>query len=236
MLYSKKSLEDIEKYLKILVDVLESAPDALEDYRQKFEDLLLEIDDYKAEEDSDEISGEEENSQMYGQKRPFRGEEPVFEAIPKLKQRKTATSRRTDIIVDGIDEGKDKTFRGFTLRMITTLRSFFKENLRHFSTQVWYEIVYFCSSGRLYKAFFPPTRLVTQAAIENPQYFVGHFSLECQSDTTVMYNLHLECGRLINLYDWFIAFKSVVDPDKKEDTKTLQCVSLFQFLKRRRKA
>ena len=225
MSYSKKSLEDIEKYLGILVEVLESAPDAMEVYRQKFQDLLLEIDDYKAEEDSDESSEEDaEDSTMYGQKRPFREDEPMFEAIPKLKQRKTATSRRTDIIVDGIDEGKDKTFRGFTLRVMTTLRSFFNDHLRHFSTQVWYEVVYFRSAGRLYKAFFPSTRLVTQTAIEHPQHFLGSSSMERERDTTVMYKLHLECGRLINLYDWFIAFKSVVDPDKKEDTKALQWV------------
>lgn len=32
-------------------------------------------------------------------------------------------------------------------------------------------------------------------------------------DVCVAYKLHLECPRLINLYDWCQAFSAVVDPD-----------------------
>lgn len=47
------------------------------------------------------------------------------------------------------------------------------------------------------------------------------------SDVCVAYKLHLECGRLINLYDWLQAFLSVVDPEeeatgKKKIDKQLQ--------------
>ena len=33
-------------------------------------------------------------------------------------------------------------------------------------------------------------------------------------DLSVAYKLHLECGRLINLYDWLQAFIAIVDPEE----------------------
>ena len=39
-------------------------------------------------------------------------------------------------------------------------------------------------------------------------------------DVSVVYKLHLECGRLINLYDWLQAFIAVVDPEEAEKYST----------------
>ncbi|XP_073813440.1 origin recognition complex subunit 3 [Musca autumnalis] len=63
-------------------------------------------------------------------------------------------------------------------------------------------------------------RAALHMALNNP-----HFYLQCKCcnlrentqllpslpDISVMYKLHLECGRMINLYDWLQAFRSVVD-------------------------
>lgn len=41
-------------------------------------------------------------------------------------------------------------------------------------------------------------------------------------DICIAYKLHLECGKLINLYDWLQAFLSIVDTSREEledDTK-----------------
>ena len=35
-------------------------------------------------------------------------------------------------------------------------------------------------------------------------------------DVCIVYQLHLECGRLINLFDWLCSFVSVVDPAAAE--------------------
>ena len=35
-------------------------------------------------------------------------------------------------------------------------------------------------------------------------------------DLCIVYQLHLECGRLINLFDWLCSFVSVVDPAATE--------------------
>lgn len=36
-------------------------------------------------------------------------------------------------------------------------------------------------------------------------------------DICIAYKLHLECGKLINLYDWLQAFLSIVDPTEHDD-------------------
>lgn len=35
-------------------------------------------------------------------------------------------------------------------------------------------------------------------------------------DICIVYQLHLECGRLINLFDWLCSFVAVVDPKAAE--------------------
>lgn len=43
-------------------------------------------------------------------------------------------------------------------------------------------------------------------------------------DICIVYKLHQECGKLINLYDWLQAFLSLVDPrelDEKDVTKMI---------------
>ena len=35
-------------------------------------------------------------------------------------------------------------------------------------------------------------------------------------DVCIAYQLHLECGRLINLFDWLCSFVAVVDPQVAE--------------------
>lgn len=36
-------------------------------------------------------------------------------------------------------------------------------------------------------------------------------------DLSIAYKLHLECGKLINLYDWLQAFLTIVDPIDDDD-------------------
>lgn len=36
-------------------------------------------------------------------------------------------------------------------------------------------------------------------------------------DLSIVYKLHLECGKLINLYDWLQAFLTIVDPIECSD-------------------
>ncbi|XP_043231579.1 origin recognition complex subunit 3-like [Amphibalanus amphitrite] len=52
-------------------------------------------------------------------------------------------------------------------------------------------------------------------------------------DLCIVYKLHLECGRLINLFDWMQAFRAVVgasDDDQTIQARFAHCVAELQFL------
>lgn len=40
-------------------------------------------------------------------------------------------------------------------------------------------------------------------------------------DISIIYKLHLECGKMINLYDWLQAYLSIIDPisDDEDESK-----------------
>jgi origin recognition complex subunit 3 len=40
-------------------------------------------------------------------------------------------------------------------------------------------------------------------------------------DTSIVYRLHLECGQMINLYDLFTAFESIVEQEDPKPEKTV---------------
>lgn len=58
-------------------------------------------------------------------------------------------------------------------------------------------------------------------------------------DICVAYKLHLEGGKMINLYDWLQAFLSVVDPieadDDEEEKRVVQPQMQYPFLRDRSK-
>lgn len=98
-------------------------------------------------------------------------------------------------------------------------------------------------------------RVAIQTALSNPQHYLQCDC--CQTDIgtvqdtlpdiCIAYRLHLECGRLINLYDWFQAFTAVLEPlieneslkcspkkkqkmDEQLHARFIQAVSELQFL------
>src|SRR5689334_17166663 len=75
---------------------------------------------------------------------------------------------------------------------------------------------------RLTQAFNAQPRETLQTALGQPSHYIrcdccledqGAVDeiLPTQNDTCILYKLYLEFGRLINLYDWFVAFKHVLD-------------------------
>jgi origin recognition complex subunit 3 len=85
-------------------------------------------------------------------------------------------------------------------------------------------MVYFEDKSRMIrKSFRSEPRAVIQSALENPSIYLG---CECCStdqlnpqmcDITILYRLYLECGRLINLQDWYEAFKSILEDENIEN-------------------
>ena len=142
----------------------------------------------------------------------------VLDQLPNTKRRKTAVSKRT-ALVSALDSVQDSCVQALIKKIVLTLDSFFTQYLKHYTTVLWHEIVYFSNYGRIQKAFNPSTRLVIHSAITSPGHFLGTSD---SFDITILYKLYLECGRLINLYDWFIAFKSVIDPESQLSERQVQ--------------
>lgn len=83
-----------------------------------------------------------------------------------------------------------------------------------------HELFVFSDISTVRRNIIGAPRAALHMALNNP-----HFYLQCKCcglrehsqllatlpDISVMYKLHLECGRMINLYDWLQAFRSLVD-------------------------
>ncbi|KAJ2882670.1 Origin recognition complex subunit 3, partial [Coemansia asiatica] len=101
-----------------------------------------------------------------------------------------------------------------------------------------HEIFYYRHSLLLDTTFSPQPRAAVQAALGKTQYYINcdccksasqdsdglggdnqdsgedHRIVPTMNDTSIAYRLHQECGRMINLYDWFSAFSSVVEQEE----------------------
>jgi origin recognition complex subunit 3 len=72
------------------------------------------------------------------------------------------------------------------------------------------------------RAMNPAMRMITITGLADSPTYLFFGDTVHEEDVSILYKLHLECGRLINLYDWFVAFKSIVDPKETQESKTLQ--------------
>ncbi|CAH0556949.1 unnamed protein product [Brassicogethes aeneus] len=74
-------------------------------------------------------------------------------------------------------------------------------------------------------------RAAIHSALNNPHHYLQCNCCDfpetairsCMPDISIAYKLHLECGKLINLYDWLQAFVSIIDPydDDEDDAKRI---------------
>ncbi|XP_013392318.1 origin recognition complex subunit 3-like [Lingula anatina] len=111
-----------------------------------------------------------------------------------------------------------------------------------------YEIFYYDNLGEIRKHINGSPRIAVQTALSNPYHYLQNESLHCEAgaispslpDICIVYKLHLECGRLINLYDWLQAFATVIQGDTDDDqpkqlnkeiqARFIRAVSELQFL------
>ncbi|XP_066035674.1 origin recognition complex subunit 3 isoform X2 [Chamaea fasciata] len=81
-----------------------------------------------------------------------------------------------------------------------------------------HEIVYFNAATVLRGHLNAAPRTALHTALNNPHWYLKNQALKCDGggisnkapDICIVYKLHLECGRLINLVDWLEAFSTVV--------------------------
>ncbi|NXG56677.1 ORC3 protein, partial [Hemiprocne comata] len=81
-----------------------------------------------------------------------------------------------------------------------------------------HEIVYFNTASVLREHLNAAPRIALHTALNNPYSYLKNQALKSDGgsisnkapDICIVYKLHLECGRLINLVDWLEAFSTVV--------------------------
>ncbi|GAA6213479.1 origin recognition complex subunit 3 [Lates japonicus] len=127
-----------------------------------------------------------------------------------------------------------------------------KSHLSPPESQTLNEVCYYSSSATVRRHLNATPRTSIQAALSSPYYYLQNDNLKTEDgsvsnaapDICIAYKLHLECGRLINLYDWLEAYATVVsaaegnDPDsdnygKVDEVKHarfIQAVSELEFL------
>lgn len=127
-----------------------------------------------------------------------------------------------------------------------------KSHLPPPESQTLYEVCYYTSSATVRRHLNATPRTSIQAALSSPYYYLQNDSLKTEDGTVsnaapdicIAYKLHLECGRLINLYDWLEAYATVVsaaegnDPesenfgkvDEVKHARFIQAVSELEFL------
>ncbi|XP_052001804.1 origin recognition complex subunit 3 [Xyrauchen texanus] len=93
------------------------------------------------------------------------------------------------------------------------------------------EVCYYSSSGVLRQRLNAAPRMSIQAALSHPLYYLQKEALKTNAGTVsstapdicIIYKLHLECGRLINLYDWLEAFVTVISASEDKDQGSDEC-------------
>ncbi|XP_063954258.1 origin recognition complex subunit 3-like [Lytechinus pictus] len=114
-----------------------------------------------------------------------------------------------------------------------------------------HEVFYYNNVSEIRQRLNAPPRSAIQTALSNPNYYLQNSDCEkldegitsSLPDVCIVYKLHLECGRLVNLYDWLQAFITVIqgecdtgndDTSKKPDSvlqaRFIRAVSELQFL------
>lgn len=153
---------------------------------------------------------------------------------------------------DSLRSKKMSQFESLRNEAVALFDSLVRIHLSPPETQPLYEVHYYSSSAVLRRHLNATPRTSIQTALCNPFHYLQNDSLRTEEGTVskaapdicIVYKLHLECGRLINLYDWLEAYATVVsaaegkDPDSADYGKVdelkharfIQAVSELEFL------
>ncbi|XP_075058852.1 origin recognition complex subunit 3 [Mixophyes fleayi] len=120
-------------------------------------------------------------------------------------------------------------FESLRLEVVDFLDSCVRDYLAPPEVQLLYEVVYFGAANILRRHLNAVPRMALHTALNNPSSYLKSLENEgtlssAAPDICITYKLHLECGRLINLYDWLEAFATVVNAGEESDSDSLKQV------------
>lgn len=145
-------------------------------------------------------------------------QETTVERKLRFQERQRQISSRSDEL---------NAFEVLRNKLTDSLLLVFTEHLKCPGVLPLHEAFYFDQVTSLRQHLAPSPRAAVQTALSNPNWY---FRKKCREDATpnskmpgicTIYQLHLECGRLINLYDWLQSFITIMEPESadKEDAK-----------------
>ena len=112
-------------------------------------------------------------------------------------------------------------------RIMTFLHETMKKYLEDMPSKwVWHDIFYYDDINTIKKMLTGAPRNAIQLALKTPYQYLKVPELEAIKkdeippflpDISIAYKLHLECGRLINLYDWLQCWLSIINNDMDND-------------------
>ncbi|XP_031436874.1 origin recognition complex subunit 3 isoform X2 [Clupea harengus] len=207
---------------------MKAALGQLQNYLAKFDQL-------------DTLSAEEVMQEAVSPEKDLQKKTDLFQLQKTLLERKE--TRRTK---------KMTPFEVLRNQILEFVDSLVRAHLVPPESQPLNEVCYYGSSGVLRRHLNATPRTSIQTALSHPYYYLQHEGLKTDSgtfsnaapDICIVHKLHLECGRLINLFDWLEAYSTVVsaaegkDPDSSDYGKVdelkharfIQAVSELEFL------
>ncbi|KAG9302171.1 hypothetical protein G9A89_020605 [Geosiphon pyriformis] len=140
------------------------------------------------------------------------------------------SSRATNVAKKNLIDGAIGSVKNYT-SLVAEISQFFDNifdaYLKHYSTIMLHEIVYYDVTKLLKNGFTVQPRTAIQSGLGHPRHYINcdccHYEddeddidqiLPTEQDTCILYKLYLECGKMINMYDWLVAFRSIIE--KKE--------------------
>lgn len=123
---------------------------------------------------------------------------------------------------------KESPFEKTRGSAISILDKMFQEYLKCPKEQTLHEIFYYDQADTVKQRLSGCPRVAIQTALNNPRHYLNCSCCDIEPgsiqdtlpDISVAFKLHLECGRLINLYDWLQAFMTVTEPPAKTTKKS----------------
>ncbi|XP_069008453.1 origin recognition complex subunit 3 isoform X2 [Embiotoca jacksoni] len=182
------------------------------------------------------------------------GEESITSPAKKL-QKKTDLFQLQKTLLEMNESRRAKKLSPFEIlrnEALDFIDTLVKSHLSPPESQTLHEVCYYTSSAAVRRHLNAAPRTSIQTALSTPYYYLQNDSLKTEDGTVsnaapdicIAYKLHLECGRLINLYDWLEAYSTVVSAaegnhpasdnfgkvDEVKHARFIRAVSELEFL------
>ncbi|MED6271085.1 hypothetical protein CHARACLAT_016732 [Characodon lateralis] len=170
-------------------------------------------------------------------------------------QKKTDLFQLQKMLLEMNESRRSKRMSSFEIlrnEAVEFVDSLVKNHLSPPESKPLYEVCYYTSSATVRRHLNATPRTSIQAALSSPYSYIQNDSLKTEDGTVsnaapdicIAYKLHLECGRLINLYDWLEAYSTVVSAaegsnpdsdglgkvDEVKHARFIRAVSELEFL------